>query len=191
MEVIRDKERHALCSHGRQLYLCKECGGKSFCEHGLRKWFCVACGGTQICQHKKRRSVCKACGGSEICEHSHRRDSCGICKTPAEAYRKYKDSAKRLGRSFSLAVEQFTFIVSQPCDFCGESEKRRGVDRWDNNIGYEFVNCRPCCAVCNFLKGDKDGPMFVEHCQRIAAHTLATEDAEFQQFFSFSVSLTE
>ena len=33
------------CSHGRQRYFCKECGGGGICEHGRRRSRCKECGG--------------------------------------------------------------------------------------------------------------------------------------------------
>ena len=39
------------CSHGRQRYFCRECGGGGICEHGRRRSRCKECGGSSICEH--------------------------------------------------------------------------------------------------------------------------------------------
>ena len=67
------------CSHGRQRYFCRECGGGGICEHGRRRSRCKECGGSGICEHGRRRSQCKDCGGASICEHGRRRCYCKEC----------------------------------------------------------------------------------------------------------------
>jgi hypothetical protein len=79
---------------------------------------------------------------------------------------------------FPLRLNSFFSIVSLPCAFCGENIQPRGIDRWDNSVGYESENSRPCCSPCNFFKSDKDGPTFVEHFRRMADHTRAVENAD-------------
>ena len=67
------------CPHGRERYLCKECGGLGICEHGRRRSRCKECGGSGICEHGRRRSNCKECGGGSICEHGRVRSECKEC----------------------------------------------------------------------------------------------------------------
>ena len=67
------------CPHGRQRYVCKECGGASVCEHGRRRDRCKECSGASICEHGRERPQCKACGGGSICEHGRRRNKCKEC----------------------------------------------------------------------------------------------------------------
>ena len=50
------------CPHGRQRYICKECGGKGICEHGRLRSQCKECGGSGICEHGRVRSRCKEGG---------------------------------------------------------------------------------------------------------------------------------
>jgi hypothetical protein len=205
--VTRNKQGQILCSHSRTSYNCKECkalgvGGGGICEHDVRRTGCKPCKGSQICEHNRQRGTCRECGGNQICEHGkirtkcrecdggaiceHDRERvhCSICR-PDQVYRRYKKVAEKRKIPFHLSLEQFALIVSQPCYYCGESTEPRGVDRWDNsiNIGYEFENCRPCCAVCNRWKSDMGGPAFIEHLRRAADHTSAIEDANFQQFY--------
>ena len=67
------------CSHGRQRYFCKECGGGGICEHGRRRSRCKECGGGGLCEHGRGRSQCKECGGGGLCEHGQRRCRCKEC----------------------------------------------------------------------------------------------------------------
>ena len=67
------------CPHGRQRYVCKECGGAGLCEHGRRRYGCKDCGGAGTCTHGRERRYCKECGGAGICEHGRRRRQCKEC----------------------------------------------------------------------------------------------------------------
>lgn len=83
-------------------------------------------------------------------------------------YLKYKNKAKDRNYSFTLSFKDFITLISKNCYYCGqepeshpsdlhilrekEPYKRNGIDRKDNNIGYEFENCVPCCTMCNYAK---------------------------------------
>ena len=67
------------CEHGRQRFICKDCGGSGICEHGRRRTQCKDCGGGSICEHGRERRYCKDCGGSSICVHGRRRSQCKDC----------------------------------------------------------------------------------------------------------------
>jgi hypothetical protein len=67
-------------------------------------------------------------------------------------YGHYRYSAKKYNRQFELTIEQFTFIISKPCSYCGEESLTRGIDRVDNSLGYIEHNSVSCCARCNRIK---------------------------------------
>jgi hypothetical protein len=67
------------CEHGKNKYICKECGGSQICQHGKQKSKCKECGGSQICQHGKNKSSCKECEGSVFCEHNKQKPRCKEC----------------------------------------------------------------------------------------------------------------
>ena len=71
--------RRPPCSHGRQRYFCKECGGGGICEHDRVRSSCKECGGSAICEHDQVRSRCRDCNGGSICEHNRRRSECKDC----------------------------------------------------------------------------------------------------------------
>lgn len=77
----------------------------------------------------------------------------------------YKSSAKRRSLSITLSKEQFYTLTSSECHYCGEPPSKliksikagnpyiyNGIDRVDNNLGYDFANCVPCCSICNHAK---------------------------------------
>ncbi len=67
------------CIHGKQKYVCVDCGGKGICQHGKRKAICRECNGSGICQHGKRKEQCRECNGSGICQHGKRKEQCREC----------------------------------------------------------------------------------------------------------------
>ena len=64
------------CPHGRQVHLCKDCGGSQICPHDKQKASCVRCKGKSICIHKRQRATCKICKGSRICPCGRQKATC-------------------------------------------------------------------------------------------------------------------
>ena len=82
-------------------------------------------------------------------------------------FRYYVTNANRRGIDFKIDRDFFKEVSSKNCFYCNKPPsdffKRdlrsgkfiyNGVDRVDNNRGYEYDNCVSCCRVCNRAKGD-------------------------------------
>lgn len=87
-------------------------------------------------------------------------------------YYNYKQTAARKEIDFNLSLEEFVPFISLNCVYCGrppqlsvfsgsEKYKRKekqfaynGIDRINNDIGYEIDNCITCCSNCNRAKSD-------------------------------------
>lgn len=86
-----------------------------------------------------------------------------------EIYRNYEKSAIRRNYEFNLNNEDFKNYITGNCYYCGSkplkkispSRQRKvnennlkinGIDRIDNNIGYNINNCVTCCYICNNSK---------------------------------------
>ena len=74
-------------------------------------------------------------------------------------YATYRTNAHSRNLIFELSKEQCFTLFQEPCAYCGEltSNKREGflyngIDRVDNNMGYLWSNCVPCCRSCNRMK---------------------------------------
>jgi hypothetical protein len=78
-------------------------------------------------------------------------------------YGNYEHGAKNRNLEFNLTKEQFGTLTKQICFYCGFEPNQiskcntgiyvyNGIDRLDNNIGYEIDNCVPCCGYCNAMK---------------------------------------
>lgn len=133
-------------------------------------------------------------GKSISCGCSKRLDEKVVSYNSVES--RYKSSAKRRNIKYSLTREQFIELISKSCYYCGfegrmynyyfnkdktkclgyssapdwidkQWIKYNGIDRKDNNIGYEFDNCLPCCKECNFGKHDLSFDKFKEYITRL------------------------
>ena len=60
-------------------------------------------------------------------------------------------------------------IISQSCYLCGKESDdfhTNGIDRIDNNIGYEKNNVLPCCGDCNYMKREFNlDHLLIKYCQ--------------------------
>lgn len=102
-----------------------------------------------------------------------------------QAYGTYKHVAKKKGRAFVLTKDEFRELVTSNCHYCGAVPSRvakahyastaerssflyNGIDRRDNERGYEKDNCLPCCYTCNRAKRELSYKEFTEWLQTIA-----------------------
>lgn len=85
------------------------------------------------------------------------------------SYLDAKASAAARGRTF-INEDLHAAIVAQPCAYCGlnPSVRPMGVDRVDNNIGYEPENICSACSTCNMIKGQQTRENFLVMLARIA-----------------------
>ena len=94
-------------------------------------------------------------------------------RSPKGRYVKYKTDSKRRGLSFELTIEEFVKLISSPCVYCGESDKKIGIDRVDNTLPYTTNNSVPCCMVCNYMKKDMSKDMFLNHVRKILGYVIS------------------
>lgn len=79
----------------------------------------------------------------------------------------YKRNAKRRKLPFLLTEEYCLYLLKQPCFYCGRQPFNKinsknsygeyifnGIDRINNNEGYEVKNVVSCCKNCNNMKKD-------------------------------------
>jgi hypothetical protein len=86
----------------------------------------------------------------------------------------YRVSAKQRGIPFNLTREEFITFWQLPCDYCGDSIDTIGLDRVDNDKGYELTNLVPCCYPCNIAKANQTRESYINRCRRVAARHPTT-----------------
>ena len=71
------------------------------------------------------------------------------------SYSSYMKRALNKGISFNITIEEFNECKSKPCYICGKlntHEHTNGIDRINNDLGYEVGNISSCCCACNTMK---------------------------------------
>ena len=103
--------------------------------------------------------------------------------------RYYKDGARKRNIEFNLTPDEFSNLISKNCYYCGAEPRTHelvskslankkyilvanGIDRFDNNEGYNTSNCVPCCTLCNTMKSNLSYNNFKEHITKIYNHTI-------------------
>jgi len=75
--------------------------------------------------------------------------------TKSASYASYSRRALKKGIDFKINEEEFNDCKSKPCYICGKvntDEHINGIDRINNEIGYEISNISSCCCACNTMK---------------------------------------
>lgn len=99
-------------------------------------------------------------------------------------YRRYKGAAKWRGLSFSLTREDVRGITKRNCEYCGAEPAQvcvrpgsegsdyiyNGIDRVNNEIGYEIENVVPACGKCNSIKRAMTKKDFVNWIDTVYNH---------------------
>jgi hypothetical protein len=134
-------------------------------------WNCVCdCGKKTLAESYNLKNKYKSCG----CTRSSISFSDKSLSSKNNLYYNYKKSAMLRHLSFSLSFEEFIFLTQQDCFFCGDKPSNysktttsnggffyNGIDRPDNNVGYESGNALPCCRQCNRAKLKRSKEEFI------------------------------
>ena len=84
-------------------------------------------------------------------------------RTPKGKFRTIKKEAKLRNINFSLPFKLYeSQLWGKPCHYCGCEIEITGLDRKDNDKGYEVGNVVPCCHNCNSKKKDRPYQVFIE-----------------------------
>ena len=126
--------------------------------------------------------------------------SCGKCEDKAYRtglnylYGMYVRGARIRNLPFELTKELFNAIITQRCFYCGSKPEQilykqgmqkpftyNGIDRIDNNLGYEIGNVIPCCRFCNMAKGRHTFSEFEKWIKKLISFRTGKEEREDKQ----------
>jgi uncharacterized protein with PIN domain len=96
------------------------------------------------------------------------RDTKNYKLQPKYKHRLYIDRAIERGYAFDLTYEEFMLFWNKPCYYCNDEITTIGLDRVDNNIGYNVSNVVSCCTTCNRMKMTMNQNDFITKCITIS-----------------------
>lgn len=104
-------------------------------------------------------------------------------------FNSYKYNAVKRNIIFNISEEEYSNIVKTDCYLCGKTNSKKiiGIDRVDNNIGYELYNCKSCCKYCNYMKNKRELSKFLEHVQKIVKYTKDNEEFKNNNYAFFDI----
>ena len=81
----------------------------------------------------------------------------------------YVKGAQKRRIHFALTKTRFNELILQPCFYCNNKKdgEVNGIDRLNNNQGYQEDNVVPCCETCNSMKGSQHPQEFVDKLHAI------------------------
>lgn len=154
--------------------------GKS--KHSI--WECVCdCGKIkEVVSTSLTRNLTKSCGCYFLETAGQNQIRLNACEASFNLLlHNYKKGAKRRNLEWSLSNDQFKSLTKGYCYYCNIKPEQfikrndlnggyihNGIDRLDNNLGYNTINCVPCCGMCNWIKGKYNHDIFIKHILKIA-----------------------
>jgi len=106
-------------------------------------------------------------------------------------YDKYKRDANKRNYSFDLSMKEFKSLILKDCFYCGSKPSQifkgstegfnlmyTGIDRINNDLGYSYSNCVPCCKICNTMKLTLSFEDFLNHINKIITNIITTNEVE-------------
>jgi hypothetical protein len=160
-------------THKRGFWLCQcDCGNiKVVAARGLKSGKTLSCG----CYRKERLFESNSLEKSESAFN--------------DLIYTYKYCAKNRGYEFLLTKDEFKYLTSQNCFYCGKPPSTirkgrpqngdylyNGIDRIDNFKGYTMDNVVPCCYECNWGKRNKTINEFLEWVKDIYIHSIKDKE---------------
>jgi len=154
-------------------------------EVGGENQLCVNCGSDYTAfttRYNKQSLLCQKCNATNTKQDAKRVDRVRNYKAEHLQnmdifYNDYIRSATKRGLTINLQVDDFKAMVVKPCYYCDyfKETEVNGIDRINNDIGYEKTNCVPCCDLCNRLKHYFHPSFFIRLCHIFNGATAPKE----------------
>ena len=197
-----DRGCFTLCKEGAaKCEKCREISSKNEKELGKKrmeihnaiehiqnstKQLCVNCGKDYEqfkTRYNKSSKICKECNSYNNAQDAKRKDRVRNYRNERfrniqQYYKDYVSSAAKRNYSMGLQFNEFKELVVSQCYYCHyiKEEEVNGVDRLNNNIGYDKENCVPCCNICNMMKHVLHPKFFIDLCNIISGCKISTPE---------------
>lgn len=105
----------------------------------------------------------------------------------------YKRSANKRELDYHLSDEETKLMIQNECFYCKDINEEgylNGIDRKDNNIGYEVDNCVTCCKICNISKKKMNVDEFIGKVHHILSYLgLIKERYNYGELFKDHINI--
>lgn len=138
-------------------------------------WLCECeCGNIKEVSGNSLRNGSKSCGCLRFALSGRKKFRTDTYDVSFQIYAGYRCAAKRRKFDFKLTFADFLKFLDKPCYYCGKTktskQKKRngqyyrynGIDRVNNEKGYELTNCVTCCKICNSRKRSVSPDMIIK-----------------------------
>lgn len=125
---------------------------------------CLTCGGEESNENKFKSNYCYCEKCFELNPIKKKWELKNLKNLKKEGGRKNKENRavhilvdsrnrdKKFGQLNDLTLEFIQEKISQPCEYCGETDLDVTLDRVDNSKGHSQDNVKPACIRCNYIK---------------------------------------
>ena len=174
---------------GKAFWLCKcICGNEKIAEARMLK-----VGSIQSCGCLQRENVIRL-NKSRSLEPGE----VGFNST----FHDYERRGEDIKHGFYLTEEEFRYLTQQNCHYCGKEPSniaRRdskgeyiysGLDRIDNNRGYEIDNVFPCCITCNHAKDILTVKEFLDWIKRVYTYNFDLQKTIPDELINSDITLS-
>lgn len=111
-----------------------------------------------------KRPEVKAKNKERMAKEYHTPEGLNYAKQHAKSltvrYSRGRYNANKRKKVFTLSLDEYVMLLSNPCLYCNKDisgETGVGLDRINNDKGYEAGNVNPCCAKCNRIRSKSMG----------------------------------
>jgi len=160
-------------------------------------WLCVCDCSKQhmVSSYHLRHGIARSCGCLSRDVARERQQKAPKLVNVHSLYLSYKKGAEARGIQFELTEDDCLMLFEQDCYYCGSPPSRErkvhknqdvpgrkkgfiynGIDRCDSSLGYNLINCVPCCSFCNYAKRDDEEDAFIAWLDRVAAYRLGKRE---------------
>lgn len=173
LEVIKLSSTRKYGNSTKRMWLCKcDCGKEIEVNTGA-----LNSGNTKSC----------GCLHDELSADIGRNSRHKVANSDAgykSIMRSYIQNAKDREYEFLLTFDEFKNIITSDCYYCGTPPsntyfknyyniKYNGVDRKNNDVGYNVENSVACCKMCNIAKNNNSYDDFISWVIRIFRKTAS------------------
>ena len=108
-----------------------------------------------------------------------------LLKKQKSNFQAKKSSSKTRQLENTLTEQQYYCLATSICFYCDANPENfgirskdfhQGIDRKDNDLGYIFLNCLPCCQSCNAAKLKMPYEDFINYLKKLQQYQISLKN---------------